>query len=278
MPSTMRDQRSRGASPETIAAAPAACDEAGIRTRRRRSGRRSGLARRPRSPRTRPGPAPSARAPRRRMPALPNQSDSSANSRRPRGPQGRQDRDCGRPLKTLDQSTRFHSGTSLIVPNSSTYVSYQRRMPLDRRQEGADLVLVADVAVQVVHAVDPVQRPVRDGHALAGLDLADDAHRQHAVVARRVAEGDVVAGQRPVVVRGQVHHLVDDAVADPGALLAGRAVGVRVEGVHRHRAPAGQIERVDLGVVRAEEGVADLGVVVLAHPDAGDRHLAGVPV
>ena len=139
------------------------------------------------------------------------------------------------------------------------------------RQQRADLVEVAEVAVQVVHAVHPVQRPVRDRVPARRLDLADDAHRQDPVVARRVAERRVGAGEPPVGVGREVHELVDDAVADPGALFAGGAVGERILRVALHGADARPVERVDLGVVGAEERLAGVRVQPLLHLDAVDH-------
>ena len=79
----------------------------------------------------------------------------------------------------------------------------------------------------------------------AELDLTDHDHGQDPVGPGRVAELQIVARQPPVLVGDEVDHLVHDAVADPGALLAGGAVGVGVERVELHGSDPGPVERVE---------------------------------
>ena len=150
--------------------------------------------------------------------------------------------------------------------------------PLHDRQQPQRRVTVAVVAEQVPDPVDPVQGPVGNRVPAVVLDLADDGHRQHPVRPRRGAEGDVVPGQPPVLVRDQVHHLVHHAVAHPGALLPRRAVGERVEGVQLGRPDAGPVQAIELRIAGGERGAADEGIVVLADGDAGDRDVAGIAV
>ena len=124
---------------------------------------------------------------------------------------------------------------------------------------------VAAKAVQVVDAVDPMQRPVGDGHAAAGLGRADHRHGQDAVVAGRVGQGQVLPGQAPVGVGDQADHLVHHAVAHPGLLLAGGAVGEGIARVEVDGADAGLEDLIQL-LIRAVELRARLpGVDIFLH-------------
>jgi hypothetical protein len=89
------------------------------------------------------------------------------------------------------------------------------------------------------------------------------------------AEGDIVAGQPPVLVGDQVHHLVHHTVTDPGPLLSGGAIGEGVEGVQLRGADPGLVQPVQLRVAGAERRLAGEPVVVLAHRDVADGDLAG---
>jgi hypothetical protein len=126
--------------------------------------------------------------------------------------------------------------------------------------------------------VNPVERPIRDGYAAARLDLADHAHGQHAVGAGRIAEREVVPSQPPVAVGGQVNHLVDDTIADPGALLAGRAIDEGVVRVELHRADSCRINAVQFLVVALEARAILPGVQLLLHGKVRQRDAALNPM
>ncbi len=92
-----------------------------------------------------------------------------------------------------------------------------------------------------------------------------------AVGAGGVTEYDVVAGQAPIFVSNEVDLLVDNSVADPGALFTCGAIGVRVEGVELHSAHAGAVQSVQCWVAAREVGAACPRVRLLPDPQRSDR-------
>ncbi len=98
-----------------------------------------------------------------------------------------------------------------------------------------------------------MERPIGDERGIAVLKVASDRHRQHAVVARCGGHPHVMFGQRPVLVRGEVDHLMHDKVAGPGSLLTGRTIDVGVVGTGIHRAKPGQINLVKPRVARPKK-------------------------
>jgi len=122
--------------------------------------------------------------------------------------------------------------------------------------------------------MNPVQGPVRDGVHATHLDIARHGHGQDAVVARRVAQRHIVPRQAPILVGGQVHHLVHHAIAYPGPLLAGGAVDKGIVRVQLHRAHTGRKDAVDLCVAAGETGLSCPGVEQFPQADARQPHRA----
>jgi hypothetical protein len=141
----------------------------------------------------------------------------------------------------------------------------------DAGQEALHQHAVARVAPEVPDRAHPVERPLRDGDG-HGLDVSAGGHGQHAVGPRRVRQLRVPAREAPVGVGGEVHHLVDDRVADPAALLARRAVEVGVVCGERDGAEAHLVDALELGIAAREGRARRHGVEALVHLEAADAH------
>ena len=123
-----------------------------------------------------------------------------------------------------------------------------------------------------VQAVDPAKRPIGNGETSAGLDVALPqplGECRPGVESRSTPDSCALA---PILVRREVDHLMNDGIADPGALLSGGAVGVGVEGVELNGADTGLIKSIEPRIVAAKIRPTGARIEVLAHLEPLQGH------
>ena len=145
---------------------------------------------------------------------------------------------------------------------------------LDGGHQGFDCIPVTIKAVEVEHAMHPMQSPIGDGDATIGFNVATNAHGQNAIVTGRIAQCEKVPRQPPIEIGGQVYHLVDNAIAHPSALLAGGAIGKSVLRIKLNGANASRVEAVQLLIAATEIGSCLPGVDMFAASKVGEFDLS----
>ena len=85
-------------------------------------------------------------------------------------------------------------------------------------------------------------------------------------------------GKTPIAIGGQVHHLMDDGVADPGALLASRAIDERIVRVQLDGADARLEDTVQLVVIAREARALLPRIHLFPHGEVLQRDRALCPV